>query len=84
MRSYRSGADGVVGIDEVFQSAFLEELPFWTTINASPYRARASRPAAPLKKVSGLTPITMYGFQIQALGVLGYSDWSTTETIVVN
>ena len=31
--------------------------------------------------VSGLTPVTMYGFQVQALGVLGYSDWSTTETI---
>jgi hypothetical protein len=23
-------------------------------------------------------------FQVQALGVLGYSDWSTIETIVVN
>jgi len=46
----------------------------WTTI-----------PAATIRKpitVSGLTPITMYGFQVQALGVLGYSDWSTTETIV--
>jgi len=72
MRSYRGGADGVVGIDDVFQNAFLEEVPFWTT------------PAAPLKKVFGLTPITMYGFQVQAPGVLGYSDWSTTETIVVN
>ena len=72
MRSYRSGADGVVRIDEVFQNAFLEEVPFWTT------------PAAPLKEASGLTPITMYGFQVQAVGVLGYSDCSTTETIVVN
>ena len=48
----------------------------WTTV-----------PAATVRKpitVSGLTPITMYGFQVQALGVLGYSDWSTTETIVVN
>jgi hypothetical protein len=48
----------------------------WTTV-----------PAASIKKpttISGLTPITMYGFQVQALGVLGYSDWSTTETIVVN
>jgi hypothetical protein len=48
----------------------------WTTI-----------PAALIKKaitISGLTPITMYGFQVQALGVLGYSDWSTIETIVVN
>jgi hypothetical protein len=49
-----SGADGVVGIDEVFQNAFLEEVPFWTTINASPYRARASRPSAPLKEASRL------------------------------
>jgi hypothetical protein len=48
----------------------------WTTV-----------PAATIRKpitVSGLTPITMYGFQVQALGVLGYSDWSTIETIVVN
>ncbi|HLH30167.1 MAG TPA: fibronectin type III domain-containing protein [Terriglobia bacterium] len=48
----------------------------WTTV-----------PAASIQKpitISGLTPITMYGFQVQALGLLGYSDWSTTETIVVN
>jgi len=47
----------------------------WTTV-----------PAATIRKpitISGLTPITMYGFQVQALGALGYSDWSTTETIVV-
>ena len=48
----------------------------WTTV-----------PAASIKKpttISGLTPVTMYGFQVQALGMLGYSDWSTTETIVCN
>jgi Fibronectin type III domain len=48
----------------------------WTTV-----------PAATIRKpvtITGLTPITMYGFQVQALGVLGYSDWSTIETIVVN
>jgi len=48
----------------------------WTTV-----------PAATIRKpitIYGLTPITMYGFQVQALGVLGYSDWSTTQTIVVN
>src|SRR5215470_13624553 len=32
----------------------LERVPFWTTINASPYRARASRPSAPLKEASRL------------------------------
>jgi len=32
----------VVGIDEVFQNAFLEEIPFWTT------------PSAPLKEASRL------------------------------
>ena len=32
--------------------------------------------------LSGLTPATIYGFQVQALGVLGYSDWSATETIM--
>jgi len=45
----------------------------WTTI-----------PAASIQKavtISGLTPQTVYGFQVQALGVLGYSDWSSTETI---
>src|SRR5262249_11520307 len=42
MRSHRSGADGVVGIDEVFQNAFLEEVPFRTT------------PSAPLKEASRL------------------------------
>jgi len=48
----------------------------WTTVPAATTRKAIT--------VSGLTPITMYGFQVQALGVLGYSDWSTTETIVVN
>ena len=46
----------------------------WTTI-----------PAATIQKqitISGLTPTTIYGFQVQALGVLGYSDWSTIETII--
>src|SRR5215831_19110515 len=42
MRSHRSSADGVVGIDEVFQNAFLEEVPFSTT------------PSAPLKEASRL------------------------------
>src|SRR5215468_12325772 len=45
----------------------------WTTI-----------PAVTIQKgitLSGLTPATMYGFQVQALGALGYSDWSAIETI---
>ena len=46
----------------------------WTTIPA----ASIQRPIT----ISGLTRTTIYGFQVQALGVLGYSDWSTTETIV--
>ena len=46
----------------------------WTTIAA----ASIQRPMT----ISGLTPTTIYGFQVQALGVLGYSDWSATETIV--
>jgi len=46
----------------------------WTTVPA----ASIQRPIT----ISGLTPTTIYGFQVQALGVLGYSDWSTTETIV--
>ncbi len=46
----------------------------WTTI-----------PAATIQKpitISGLTPTTIYGFQVQALGVLGYSDWSAITTII--
>src|SRR5262249_33874836 len=42
MRSHRSGADGVVGIAEVFGMRFLEEAPFSTT------------PSAPLKEASRL------------------------------
>src|SRR5215471_7949461 len=42
LRSLLSAADGVVGIDAVFQNAFLEEIPFWTT------------PSAPLKEASRL------------------------------
>jgi len=42
LRSLISAADGVVGIDEVFQNAFLEEVPFWTT------------PSAPLMEASRL------------------------------
>ena len=54
MRSHRSGADGVVAIAAVFQKCILKRSPFLTTINASPYRARASRPSAPLKEASRL------------------------------
>jgi len=46
----------------------------WTTV-----------PVATIQKaitIPGLTPTTIYGFQVQALGVLGTSDWSATETIV--
>jgi hypothetical protein len=46
----------------------------WTTI-----------PAASIQKaitISSLTPGTTYGFQVQALGLLGYSDWSPTGTIM--
>jgi len=32
--------------------------------------------------LSGLTPTATYGFQVQALGPLGYSDWSDTTTII--
>jgi hypothetical protein len=46
----------------------------WTTV-----------PAATIQKpitISSLTPTTIYGFQVQALGVLGYSDWSPISTII--
>jgi hypothetical protein len=46
----------------------------WTTIAA----ATIQKPIT----ISGLTPTTIYGFQVQALGVLGYSDWSTITTII--
>src|SRR5215471_16336191 len=45
---------GWLGLPKCFGMRSLEEVPFLTTINASPYRARASRPAAPLKEASRL------------------------------
>jgi hypothetical protein len=47
-------------------------------------RTNAIQFFAEMIRAKGLTPMMMYGFQVQALGVLGYSDWSTVETIVVN
>src|SRR5262249_5610616 len=44
-----------------------------------------SIPAASIQKaitISGLTPATIYGIQVQALGLLGYSDWRSTETVM--
>ena len=46
----------------------------WTTIAAASIRKPIT--------ISGLTPTTIYGFQVQALGVLGYSDWSAITTII--
>ena len=46
----------------------------WTTIAA----ASVQKPVT----ISGLTPTTIYGFQVQALGALGYSDWSAITTII--
>ncbi|PYS16480.1 MAG: hypothetical protein DMG15_02055 [Acidobacteria bacterium] len=46
----------------------------WTTIAA----ASIQKPIT----ISGLTPTTIYGFQVQALGALGYSDWSAITTII--
>jgi hypothetical protein len=48
--------------------------PAWITV-----------PVASLQKpftISGLTPTMIYGFQVQALGVLGYSDWSAVQSII--
>jgi hypothetical protein len=46
----------------------------WTTIPAVKIQQGIT--------ISSLTPATTYGFQVQALGVLGYSDWSAIETII--
>jgi hypothetical protein len=46
----------------------------WTTIPATSIQKAIT--------VSGLTPATIYGFQVQALGALGYSDWSAIKTII--
>ena len=32
--------------------------------------------------VSGLTPGTIYAFQVRALGKLGYTDWSDSATLM--
>ena len=46
----------------------------WTTISAATVNKKLV--------ISGLTLGVTYGFQIQALGTVGYSDWSTLETIM--
>jgi hypothetical protein len=46
----------------------------WTTISAATVNKKLV--------ISGLTPGVTYGFQVQALGTVGYSDWSTLETIM--
>ena len=43
-----------LGLTKCFRMRPGEEVPFLTTINASPYRARASRPSAPFKEASRL------------------------------
>ena len=57
----------------------------YAVVNGTTPGAWTTIPAASIQKaitLSGLTPATIYGFQVQALGVLGYSDWSATETIM--
>jgi Fibronectin type III domain len=44
----------------------------WTTISVT-----SSRPAIP---VNGLTPGTIYAFQVRALGKSGHTDWSDSST----
>lgn len=46
----------------------------WTTVTAVKVNKKLT--------ISGLTPGTTYGFQVQALGTTGYSEWSTLETIM--
>ena len=46
----------------------------WTTISAVTINKKLV--------ISGLTAGVTYGFQVQALGTVGYSDWSTLETIM--
>ena len=57
MRSHCSGADGVVGIAEVFRNAFLEMVPFLTTPSAPSKRLRdfflMSRPPLQYQEGSG-------------------------------
>src|SRR5215831_24376 len=59
-RSLPSAAGGVVSIDEVFQNAFLEEGPFWTTPSAPLKRLRdfflMSRPPLLYQEGSGAPP----------------------------
>jgi hypothetical protein len=39
--------------------------------------------AQPATKIKGLTPGTMYAFQVRALGPDGYTDWSPSITGIV-
>src|SRR5262249_15583559 len=47
----------------------------WTTVTIT--IAKFSIP------IDGLTPGTIYGFQVRALGKLGYTDWSDSVTRMV-
>jgi hypothetical protein len=87
--SFRSIDDGAnsgqiaVYVKKVFgaKSYFIR----YTVMNGTTPGPWTTVPAVSIQKAitfSGLTPATIYRFQVQALGVLGYSDWSATRTIM--
>jgi hypothetical protein len=74
-------------VNGAYNSVFTSQRPTGrrTSMNGTTPSAWTTIPAATIQKpitISGLTPTTIYGFQVQALGVLGYSDWSSIKTII--
>jgi hypothetical protein len=58
---------------EVRSSALVNGIPgAWATVSIT-----ATRPPV---SISGLTPGTIYAFQVRALGKLGFTDWSDSAT----
>jgi hypothetical protein len=58
-------------LTKCFRMRSLEEVPFSTTIDASPYRARASHPSAPLKEATRLL------LDVASTPPVSGGEWST-------
>jgi hypothetical protein len=66
---------GWSGLPKCFGMHSLEEVPFPTIINASPYRARASRPSAPLKEAARLL------FDVASTGPVSGGEWRALQML---
>jgi len=65
--------------------AFSYELRFAAVVNGAPSSVWTTQPVAiarPPAVVTGLTPGTIYAFQVRSLGQFGFSDWSDSVTLM--